>query len=74
MLKTISSITNLVRTTMDQGTAIVTHLGSAAVHGSKALDLLAEDLESAVISSTKINALERRFEHEKEMARFALPE
>lgn len=72
--KTLGTVTEFVRTVFTQSTAIVGNLGSAGVHASKALDLLAEDLESSVIDSTKLNALERKAEHEAAMLRFALPE
>ena len=72
--KTIGSITELIRTTMNQATAIVNNLGSAGVHASSTLNILAEDMESSVIDSTKLNALERKHEHEAAMAKYALPE
>ena len=72
--KTLGSMAEFVRTVFEQSTAVVGNLGSAAVHGSATLDVLAEDMHNSVIDSTKLNALERRAEHEEAMLRFALPE
>ena len=71
--KTIASLANLIITTCDSSTAIVTNLGSAAVHASKSLDILAEDMEASVISSTELNALEREAEYQAAKLKYALP-
>ncbi len=72
-IKNLKELGTLVSTVVLGANDITRNMVSAANHGSKALDLLAEDVEDAAEQARKFNKLIRVNRYQDKYKEFALP-